>query len=145
MMCKSLVFLLALVAFACNENKTSRDHLVEKVRSVEKAFNDMAAKEGVKEAFLHFAADDAVISRNGKLIEGKPAMAEYFNNQTLTDVKLQWEPSFIDVAASGDLAYTYGPYTFSAIDTAGLQINSTGYFHTVWKRQEDGNWKFVWD
>lgn len=144
-MYKTLVFLLAFLAFACHESKKSHEHLIEEIRSAEKAFNDMAADRGVKAAFLEFAAEDAVISRNGKVIEGKAAIAEYFENQTLTNVQLQWEPSFIDVAEAGDMAYTYGPYTFQATDTTGQQITSQGYFHTVWKRQKDGSWKYVWD
>lgn len=140
-----MVFLLAFIVVACSENKTPREQLFDEVRSTEKAFNDMAAKEGLKAAFIHFAAEEAVISRNGRLFEGKPAIAKYFESQTLNNVQLQWEPSFIDVARAGDIAYTYGPYKFSAIDTSGQQISSEGYFHTVWKRQRDGSWKYVWD
>ena len=51
----------------------------------------------------------------------------------------------MDVSESGDLAYTYGKYTFSAFDSNAKKIEAKGIFHTVWKRQEDGSWKFVYD
>ncbi|MFC2138829.1 YybH family protein, partial [Bacteroidota bacterium] len=60
-------------------------------------------------------------------------------------VKLEWKPDYIDVSTSGDLGYTFGKFTFSAKDTTGKLIESEGIFHTVWKRQEDGSWKYVWD
>jgi ketosteroid isomerase-like protein len=115
------------------------------VRDAEAAFAAMVRERGVGEAFLHFAAADAVLNRNDRLIKGKPAIREYFAGQTLRDVKLEWTPEFVDVSASGDLAYTYGPYTFSAKDAEGKPVAAEGIFHTVWKRQPDGVWKFVWD
>jgi ketosteroid isomerase-like protein len=60
-------------------------------------------------------------------------------------VSLKWTPDFIDVAASCDLGYTYGKYTFAVTDSTGKVNESRGYFHTVWKKQKDGNWRFVWD
>jgi ketosteroid isomerase-like protein len=84
--------------------------------------------------------------RNNNLIRGKMAIDLYFKNQTLdTSVYLTWKPDFVDVAASGDMRYTYGQYVFSCVDSAGKIIEDKGIFHTVWKRQADNTWKFVWD
>ncbi|MCB9270551.1 MAG: DUF4440 domain-containing protein [Lewinellaceae bacterium] len=115
------------------------------IRQAEKEFNDLAAEEGIRTAFVHFADSSAVMLRGNQLIRGKEAIDAYYADQTLTDVHLTWSPDFVDVAASGELGYTYGPYSFSAVDTAGQKIESHGYFHTVWRRQSDGSWKFVWD
>jgi len=112
----------------------------------ERQFAKMAAEEGVSEAFLAFAADEAVLMRGNKVIEGKDAIrARFVNSPFDPTAKLEWKPDFVDVAASGDLGYTYGPYTYTATDSLGNESKSTGIFHTVWKRQADGNWKFVWD
>lgn len=105
----------------------------------------MAQKEGIPKAFIFFAAEDAVINRNNKLYEGKKAIQQYFDQLPPSEATLTWKPEFVDVAASGDLAYTYGPYNYSGINAAGDTIQSTGVFHTVWKKQTDGGWKFVWD
>ena len=56
-----------------------------------------------------------------------------------------WKPDFVDVSSSGDLGYTYGQYTFIRLDSIGNETASQGIFHTVWKRQSDGNWRFVYD
>jgi len=127
-----------------DKNKTISGYK-EEIRKTEQEFAEMVKKKGIKEAFLAFAADDAVLSRNNVLVKGKGAIRSYFEKGRLQDIKLEWAPDFIDVSASGDLAYTYGKFTFSAKDGDGKLIKSKGVFHTVWKRQKNGKWLFVWD
>ena len=103
----------------------------------------MATSEGIHKAFISFAAEDAILSRNNELIKGRSAIDAFYDGQNT--IGLNWSPDFIDVANSGDLGYTYGHYTFTRTDSLGKTSESTGVFHTVWKRQADGTWKFVWD
>jgi len=63
----------------------------------------------------------------------------------MQNIKLDWTPDFVDVSESEDMAYSYGGYSFSALSSKGDTINSSGIFHTVWKKQLDGSWKYVWD
>ena len=105
----------------------------------------MAAEEGLVAAFTFFAADSGVISRSRQLFKGKKAIEERMLSTVNPGDSITWAPSFIDVSASGDLAYSYGNFTFSYIDTLGNRQSSEGIFHTVWKRQPDGSWKYVWD
>lgn len=111
----------------------------------EESFAKLAKEKGLKIAFLTYASDDAVLSRNGKLIKGKKEIGEYFDKQTLKNVRLEWTPDFVNVATSGDLGYTYGKFTFEATDETGTEIKSEGIFHTVWKRDSNGDWRYVWD
>jgi len=141
---KGITCLAIAFCLACGQQK-STEILRNEIVEAERAFAKMAAQEGVATAFEAFADSNVVLLRGDKLIKGKDGMAAYFAAGTLQDVKLSWEPEFVDVAAAGDMAYTYGPYTFSARDTTGTQVAASGYFHTVWKRQPDGAWKFVWD
>jgi len=117
----------------------------QEIRETELAFTKLAKEQGLKVAFTTYAADDAVLNRGDKLIKGKKAIEEYYAKQKLDNVTLEWEPEFIKVAASGDLGYTYGPYMFTSVDSSGKETKSEGIFHTVWKRQGDGEWRFVWD
>lgn len=142
-----LSLLLIFLINACQPVKEIPDPAEIKAQIVkaENDFNDMAQKEGIPKAFLFFAAEDAVINRGNKLYKGKSAIQEYFDQLPPSETSLTWEPEFVDVAISGDLAYTYGPYNYMSINAAGDTIQSTGVFHTVWKKQADGSWKFVWD
>ncbi|MEM8895683.1 MAG: nuclear transport factor 2 family protein, partial [Bacteroidota bacterium] len=107
------------------------------------AFAQMASEEGLGPAFEYFAAPDGVINRRRTVIQGKSAIRQYYDEQPDDGATLEWSPSFVDVAASGDLAYTYGPYTFTYPDSLGNPIESKGIFHTVWRLQPDGTWRFV--
>jgi len=128
------------------DDKVSMERWKKEILETEQNFAKMAMEEGIEKAFLYYAAEDAVLLRNNNLITGKDAISQYFGEQKQEDeVSLTWEPDFIDVAKSGDLGYTYGKYIFTSTDSNGNKVESKGIFHTVWKRQMDGSWKFVWD
>lgn len=119
----------------------------QEIAETEKSFAAMAEEEGISKAFMSYAAEDAVLMRNNKLVIGKENLRELFENQASKpkDEKLSWKPDFVDVSMSGDLGYTYGQFTYSYTDSTGTSVENTGVFHTVWKRQADGEWRFVWD
>ena len=143
----NLFFVFCLVFISCQPKKNSiqTENIKKEIIQAEKKFTEMAQKEGIAKAFLFFAAEDAVLNRNNKIYKGKAAIEKYFEQLPSANETLVWEPEFVDISASGDMAYTYGPYNYSAINEEGDTIKSTGIFHTVWKKQGDGNWKFVWD
>ncbi len=117
----------------------------EEIRRAEEAFCAMAERDGVKAAFLAFAADDAVLNRQGNIVAGREAIARYFDEQPNRDVQLTWRPEFVEASPDGQLGYTYGPFTYSATDPSGQKVESQGIFHTVWGRQADGTWKYLYD
>ena len=144
-----LLFLLVLLLFSCSAEpeKNSVEKWKQEIMEVEKAFALMADEEGISRAFLSYAAEDAVLMRNNKLVIGKQNLSMLYENQASKpkDEKLSWMPDFVDVSASGDMAYTYGQFTYSYTDSTGTTVENNGVFHTVWKRQADGSWRFVWD
>lgn len=144
---KYIIFVLPLVVMSCNESKTSQHISLWKseVLKAEQDFNDMAQEKGLVEAFHFFAAPDGVIRRSKKIIKGKVAIQKWYENDVRPNETLTWKPTFVDVSSSGDLAYTYGDFIFTTIDSTGVKKENSGIFHTVWKRQGDGSWKFVWD
>lgn len=140
-----LAFLFLLCACEGPVSKAQVEKWKVEIVAVEKAFNDMAQEEGLTKAFEFYAADDGVIRRKKEVIQGKKAIRAYYEKDAQPDETLSWVPTFVDVSSAGDMAYTYGNYVFSYPDTLGNIKKNTGIFHTVWKRQEDGAWRFVWD
>ncbi len=140
---------IILLAVSCSMEveKKSMEKWKDEILEAERSFAEMAEKEGISKAFLSYAAKDAVIMRGNTLLIGKDKMKEHFENQPAIgeDEKLSWEPDFVDVSASGDLAYTYGQFLYSYTDSTGASVEHKGIFHTVWKRQANGSWRFVWD
>lgn len=123
-----------------------KDVWKKEILETEQNFALMAKEKGVAKAFLAFADDNAVLQRNNNLVIGRGAIEAYYQNQGIDEnVNLNWKPEFVDVSESGDLGYTYGYYTFTFMDSTNKQVINKGVFHTVWKKQEDGSWKFIWD
>ncbi|MFP2996084.1 nuclear transport factor 2 family protein [Spongiivirga sp. MCCC 1A20706] len=137
--------MLLLILTSCNNSYQNDEKWKKEIIQVEKDFNDMAQKEGLVKAFEYYAAKDGVIRRGKKVIKGKESIAKWYQNDVRPNETLTWKPTFVDVSVSGDLAYTYGDYVFTSLDSLGNKKENKGIFHTVWKRQKDGNWRFVWD
>ncbi|MEA3010829.1 MAG: hypothetical protein QOJ91_2521 [Sphingomonadales bacterium] len=93
-------------------------------------------------------ADDAALANPGApLVTGADAIrretAAFAADPAL---KVQFASDRIQVAASGDLAYTRGHYSMTATDPATRKpAESRGSYLTVWKRQADGSWKAIED
>ena len=137
-----------LICFSCSTapKKTDTEAIKKEIVKAEKDFETMAAEKGVAEAFAYFADSNAVIKRqNDTLIHGKEAIRNYYSNPAYKNAVAKWAPDFVDVSATGDFAYTYGKYTWEFKDSAMKSNFFSGVFHTVWKRQADGNWRYVWD
>lgn len=144
---KALSFLVLILLVGCKN--TEADSNIEKwkneIMEVEKSFNDMAQQEGLAQAFSSFAADDGVIKRGKSVIKGKNSIRQWYEKDVRPNESLTWKPTFVDVSENGDMAYTYGDYIFTSMDSLGIKKESKGIFHTVWKRQKDGTWRFVYD
>ena len=143
---KTFTFLMAtfIILTSCNTNsKDLSEQWKQEIRESEANFAALLNEKGLHDAFVAYAAEDATIMRNNKVISGKKAIDEHYKN---VDTKtLTWSPDFVDVSKSGDLGYTYGSFQFTYKDSIGEEHVDTGIFHTVWKRQKDGSWKYVWD
>jgi len=144
---KHLSFLIALhlTLVSCDSQKSKdlTEQWKQEIRESEANFAAMLNEKGLHDAFVTYAADDATILRENKVIKGKKAIDEHYKN--VNTKTLTWSPDFVEVSKSGDLGYTYGTYHYTYKDSIGEEHVDTGIFHTVWKRQEDGSWKYVWD
>lgn len=142
---KAMIILSSFMLFSCTKKKDATV-LQEEIKKTEEAFNNSASKEGIANAFYAFAAEDAVIKReNDSLIKGREAIKKYYSNPRYGKASVTWKPDYIEVSADGTMAYTYGKYLWIATDSTGTKKEFKGVFHTVWKKQEDGSWKYVWD
>lgn len=140
------VITLCLLCSCQTDSKGPREKAMQEIAQAEKDFEKMAAEKGIAEAFWYYADSNAVIKReNDSLIQGKENIKNYYSAQFYETASVKWSPDFIDVSENGDMAYTYGKYIWQSKDSSFNTTDSKGVFHTVWKRQKDGNWKYVWD
>ena len=143
------VFLLSIPILLFSINSTyaqNKEAIKNEIFQTEKAFEQMTADKGIADAFYYFADENAVILReNDTLISEKDNIKAYYAKKNLVNASVTWTPDFIEVSDCGTFGYTYGKYTWSIKNEDGKVTEFKGVFHTVWKKQSDGNWKYVWD
>ena len=116
------------------------------IRQAEKDFEKMAAEKGIAEAFWFFADSNAVIKRqHDTLIHGREGIKSFYSADYFKTASVTWSPDFIETSQDGTIGYTYGKYNWQSKDSSGAVNEAKGIFHTVWKKQSDGSWKYVWD
>ena len=140
-----IVICVLLHSFNSYAQEEMMEQWKNEILKTEEDFAAMVKEKGIAFAFVSFAAEDAVLKQQNKLLIGKEAIKKHFENQPTGQINLIWQPEFVDVSLSGDLGYTYGYYTLSFVNAEGKTIEDKSVFHTVWKKQPDGKWKFVWD
>lgn len=106
--------------------------------SAEQTFAVDATVRGTRAAFLAALADDGVVFAPGPM-SGKAVWTARPDNKD----RLEWAPAVAEVAASGDLGYTSGPWRYTVKGDA--KPSSFGRYLTVWKKQADSHWKVLID
>ena len=140
--------LITVLILACvsNKDEVKMEKWKQEIVQTEKEFEKMVNDEGIEKGFTFFAADNAAMIRDENIISGKDQFREYFKSPFWGKVKkLEWTPDYVDVSSSGDLGYTYGNYQIEYLDQNNKTVKNNGVFRTIWKRQNDGSWKFVLD
>jgi len=123
----------------------AQDATIETLMQADRDFSQMAQDGEVRDAFLAYMTDGSVMMNPGQnFIEGPNAASEYVGNWP-DGLNLSWEPVGGMIAGSQDLGYTYGTYRAWGEDDDGSAVESHGKYVTIWQRQEDGSWKWVFD
>ncbi len=130
----ALALLLLWAATSGAARATDFDDMV----AAERAFAADAAARSTRDAFLAALADDSLVFQPGPT-SGQRTWAA----RTAAKDRLEWAPAMAEVAASGDLGYTVGPWRFTP--EAAKAPAATGWFFTIWRKQADGHWKVLLD
>ncbi|PKB17243.1 DUF4440 domain-containing protein [Flavobacterium sp. 5] len=142
------LFILFLVLTSCSPKSETKNLTYIKLEIVktEKSFEKLVAEKGMAEGFYQFADSNAVIKReHDTLIIGKNNIKNYYSDPKYQDKTVTWTPDAVTVSDAGDMASSYGKYVWTSKDSLGKVQISKGIFHTVWKKQKDGSWKYIWD
>jgi ketosteroid isomerase-like protein len=115
------------------------------LKQLEGEFMNAAAEKG-SQGFMSFYTEDSVELPNGAaIIHGKAEIAKGMGFLDDKNNHLTWAPVGADLAASGDLGYTYGNYEYHALDKDGKPVVEYGKYTSIWKLQKDGSWKIALD
>lgn len=113
---------------------------------MEAVFEQATLERGLDGFMSFFAEDGSILLPNIGPVTGRAAIRKTKEaGFARSGFSLRWKPEYADIAASGDMGYTYGPYTLSFIGEDGKKVTRTGRYFTIWKKQKDGSWKVMLD
>lgn len=122
-----------------------KEKLKRELAAMEDVFCAMAQSKGLLAAFEHYAAPDvAFIDTDPRQFRGLEAVRQRMGPDQ-PGVKLTWSALFTAVSDDGTLGYNYGRYESRRPGPDGTEIVRGGFFLSIWKRQPDGQWRYVMD
>ena len=127
----------ALLA-ACAHHAPTMDAPVS-LAAAETAFAAHSVREDMRAAFLAAFADDGVLVRGGWTVSNA-----YLAKQPAPPIVLDWRPQYVEVASSGELGLSTGPWKITS-KTAPAAPPTFGQFVSVWRRAPGGPWKVAVD
>lgn len=102
------------------------------VVAAERAFAADGLAMGVQGSFLKHSAPEGIV------LAPDPTLAKAaFGTPAPKGPDLVWWPLWAGIALSADLGFTTGPYTLGGKPAA--------WYFTVWAKQPDGSWKWLFD
>jgi len=105
------------------------------VVAMEREFAAYAAEHGWAEAFRLYSAPDGQMAG----MRGIAATEAALEGAAANDRSLAWWPVLAGIARSGDFGFTTGSFSIDATRAP------RGQYFTVWKRQPDGAWRWIFD
>ena len=106
----------------------------------EKSFAAYSVKHGTKAAFLQFADSNGLVFEGANAVR---AIESWAKRDAGTGV-LNWHPVYAFTAASGEIGFTTGPWTFHQ-PTIADSVAARGQYHTIWHKTKKSEWKFLLD
>lgn len=117
------------------------------LRSAETQWVADWAAHDINRIVAHYAADGTLMAPGMARMTGADQIRAGATHLVQDpNFELRFTADKVDVAASGDLAYTRGTYSIRATDPATHQAaTETGSYVTTYRRQDDDSWKAVDD
>jgi ketosteroid isomerase-like protein len=111
------------------------------LKQADRDFAALSAKEGPGRAFHDFAAPNVTLLNSAQPHSTPEALLKSFG----PDTQIAWEPDEAQISAGGDMGYTMGHATITGKDKEGKATTSHSRYVTIWRKQADGSWKFIFD
>ncbi|MGE5563573.1 MAG: YybH family protein [Bacillota bacterium] len=141
----------ALMLGGCDKAQTKKaadpDSVKQAIKADEAKWNkDIQAKD-TQAIGEHYADDSFFVAPGVAPTEGSTPIRQIFANASTDPAfELHFSADKIDVASSGDLAYSRGKFSEKYTDKkTGKVMSNSGTYLTVYKKQDDGSWKVVED
>lgn len=125
---------------------TSKNEATDALLAADAAWLKAYASKDAAKAVSFFDEHGSMLVPHAPIVTGRAAIADFITRGfELRNYKITWHPDKVDVAASGELGYTSGVYEMSFTDASGGTAADKGKYLMVWRRQQNGQWKVLFD
>jgi ketosteroid isomerase-like protein len=139
--CIALLSIAFVVAAAAADTTSA---IEQAIRDLDDQWSKAAGAKDVDKTISFYSDDALVMPPNAPSATTKEAIRKIWKD-LLTDANISWKTKKVEVAQSGDLAFSSGTYEVTLNDPTGTPVNDRGKYLEVWKKQPDGSWKCVAD
>jgi hypothetical protein len=126
--------ILAVAAFGCTMASAfaQKAATVQTVIQAEDEFVKLAARKGIKEAFLTVTDPEGIVFKPDVI-----KTTDFYGKIDKQPGTLTWQPKYARISANGDLAFTAGPYVYQNGKTDDDKVY--GDYVSVWKLDQISN------
>lgn len=135
----------AAVVLLDNAYASEKEAVEAEVWAADELFNRAVATRDLD--LFESLIDENATFLGGGLVRGRESIVNNWGVFFTVDRRtiLSWQPHTVEVAVSGDLAYTLGDFEINTQQADGSEQVSSGTYVTIWKKHKDGTWRAVVD
>jgi ketosteroid isomerase-like protein len=140
-----LVVFTGIILASCANEQTTVDRKQEEANLMETS-RKWSQSFSTDEYFSFIGEDGIMMAPGQPLLEGHEKIRSVLQEfQALPGFKVTWEPQEALVSKSGDLGYTIDKMLVNFDDENGGTVNQFQKVLSVWKKNEQGEWKMAVD
>ena len=125
---------------ACQSDTRAAD--LAAVQSTDQALSEAVSSKDLNRTLSFYAGDASILPVAEPAVRGTDAIRQEWEHIfALPGFKSTAKTTNVEVAGSGDIAYTQGTYTAEFELADGNRAEERGKWVTIWKKQADGAWK----
>src|SRR5262249_4030446 len=137
----TLTFLVSF-SFICSAWAADTKAIEQALRDLDAQWSAAAAAKDLDKTLSFYSDDVIVMPPTAPAVTTKEAVRKLWQGLFASPgMALNWRTTKVEVAKSGDMAYTTGAYEFTINDSTDQPVNDRGKYLAVWKKQADGKWK----
>jgi uncharacterized protein (TIGR02246 family) len=126
--------------------KLSGDADEQAIRKLDKEWSAAAQSKDAGKTIEYYSEDGSAFPFNAPIATGKEQIQKVWAGlMAMPGFWLNFGPTRIEVAKSGDMAYDVGTFELKFNDATGKPTTEIGKYVVVWKKQADKQWKVVAD
>ena len=133
--------------FVCSVLPADEKSAIEQaLRDLDAQWSAAAQTKDLEKTIAFYSEDAIVLPTNAPAATTKEAIRNTWKELLASPgLAISWRTTKVEVARSGDIAYTTGTYELTMNGPSGNLVPDHGKYVEVWKKQADGKWKVAVD